>query len=201
MLKEMSICAVLCLAMLAPAYAQKSRAIDPDRSVVTVKVYKAGLFGGLGHNHEIQGPIQQGSVDEEKGTVELVIDTRQLKVMDQEISEKDRAEIQQNMDGPKVLDIDHFPEIRFRSTAAKPSGENKWTVQGELEIHGQTRPVTMEVTRYAGTASEAARYSGAIELRQRDFAIRPYSAAAGAIKVKDEIRVEYDVAIRTTPGG
>ncbi len=199
MLTPITISAVLLFAMLAPGYAQTVHAIDLERSAVTVKVYKAGLFGGFGHNHEIQGPIRQGRVDEAKGTVDVVIDTRQLKVMDQDISDKDRAEIQQNMDGPKVLDVEHFPQIRFRSTAAQSSGENRWTVQGELEIHGQTRPVILEVSRYAGTASEAARYRGAIQLRQRDFGIRPYSAAGGAIKVKDEIRVEYDVVIRTTP--
>ncbi len=196
MLSRISICSALAFAMVAPGYAQSVHPIDPQRSVLTVKVYKAGLLGGFGHNHEIQGPIRQGTVDEEKGTVELVIDTRRLKVVDQDISDKDRSEIQQAMDGPKVLDVEHFPEIRFRSTAAHSTGENKWTLQGELEIHGQTRPVALEVSRYAGTASEAARYRGAIELRQRDFGIRPYSAAGGAIKVKDEIRVEFDVAVR-----
>jgi polyisoprenoid-binding protein YceI len=200
MLKKTVFCLLLVSGSLRPALAQTAHTIDPDRSVVTVKVYKAGLLSGFGHNHDIQGPVRQGTVDEEKGTVELVIDARQLKVMDQELSDKDRNDVQQNMVGPKVLDVEHFPEIRFRSTSTRPAGENKWTVQGELEIHGQTRPVTVEVTRYAGLASQAARYRGAVELRQRDFGIRPYSGVGGTIKVKDEIRVEYDVAVHSTPG-
>lgn len=199
MRKKTVFCLLLLACSLTPVLAQTARAIDPDRSVLTVKVYKAGLFSGFGHNHDIQAPIRQGTVDEEKGTVDLVIDARQLKVMDQDLSDKDRTEVQQNMVGPKVLDVEHFPEIRFRSTASHPAGENKWTVQGDLEIHGQTRPVTIEVTRYAGLASQAARYRGAVELRQRDFGIRPYSGVGGTIKVKDEIRVEYDVAAGSAP--
>jgi polyisoprenoid-binding protein YceI len=201
MLKKPAISTVCLVWALAPVYAQSPRAIDPARSVATVKVYKAGLLGGFGHNHDIQAPVQQGVVDEEKGMVELVIDARQLKVMDQELSDKDRDEVQQNMDGPKVLDLQQFPRIRFQSTSARPSGSNKWTVQGNLEIHGQTRPVTLQVERYAGLASPAARYRGSIQLRQSDFGIRPYSSIGGAIKIKDEIRIAWDIVLTESGGG
>jgi len=200
MLKNLTILILGVAGAFAPAHAQTAHAIDPERSVATVKVYKAGLLGGLGHNHDIQAPIQGGTVDEEKGAVQLLIDARQLKVMDQELSDKDRTEVQQNMDGPKVLDVEHFPQIRFQSASAKPGGPNKWTVQGSLEIRGQTRPVTLQVERYAGLASQAARYRGSIQLRQTDFGIRPYSSIGGAIKIKDEIRIEYDIAVRTESG-
>ena len=198
MAKNIIFFTLIFLGVAAPAFAQAAQGIDPYRSVATVKVYKAGLLGGFGHDHEIQGPIQQGTVDEEKGTVELVIDARELKVVDQDLSDKDRSEVQQNMEGPKVLDVEHFPQIRFRSTSPKPAGPNKWTVQGELEIHGQTRPVTLQVERYAGLGSPAARYRGSIELRQTDFGIHPYGSIGGAIKVKDKIVVGYDVAVQST---
>src|SRR5690242_9447719 len=122
LMKYRTLFALMLLA--ASARAQTTHAIDTQRSAMTVKVYKAGFLGGFGHNHDIQGPVQQGRVDEEKGTVDLMIDARQLKVMDQELSDKDRTEVQQNMDGPKVLDVEHFPQIRFQSTSAKPAGPN-----------------------------------------------------------------------------
>jgi polyisoprenoid-binding protein YceI len=198
--KKIMLFTLIFLGVTAPAFAQTPQAIDPDRSVANVKVYKAGLLSGFGHDHEIQGPIEQGAVDEEKGTVELVIDARKLKVVDQDLSDKDRSEVQQTMEGQKVLDVEHCPQIRFRSTSAKPAGQNKWIVQGELEIHGQTRPVTLQVERYAGLASSAARYRGSIELRQTDFGIHPFSSIGGAIKIKDKILVGYDVAVQTMPG-
>jgi hypothetical protein len=47
--------------------------------------------------------------------------------------------------------------------------------------------VLAEVTGGAG------HYSGSATLRQSDFGIKPVAAAGGAIKVKDEVRVEFEI--------
>ena len=73
-----------------------------------------------------------------------------MRVMDKDVSEKDRAEIQETMLGPKVLDAGRFPEIRFRSTAVEPAGAGRWTVRGDLTLHGQTRPVKLDVQSQNG---------------------------------------------------
>ena len=36
-------------------------------------------------------------------------------------------------------------------------------------------------------------YRGKMSIRQRDFGIRPISIAAGTVKVKDELRIEFDI--------
>lgn len=161
--------------------------ISTDQSVLTVRVFKAGLFSAFGHEHEIRAPIQKGAFTEQNPTVELAVDARQLRVMDKDVSEKDRAEIQQTMLGPKVLDSEHFPEIRFRSTSVAPAGEGKWMVRGDLTLHGQSRPIQFQVTLQNG------HYRGSAELRQKDFGITPVTVAGGTVKVKDELRVEFDV--------
>src|SRR5438132_6249037 len=79
--------------------ADASRLIDVEKSVMTVHVYKAGLFSAFGHNHEITAPIERGSFSDEKPVVDLVVNAHQMKVMDQDVSDKDRAEIQQTMLG------------------------------------------------------------------------------------------------------
>src|SRR5438445_7245893 len=90
--------------------------IDTQRSLMTIRVFKAGLLSAFGHEHEISAPIQQGSFTEDKPTVELQVDARKLRVMDQGVSDKDRAEIQTTMLGPTVLDSETFPQIGFHST-------------------------------------------------------------------------------------
>ncbi|PYX57007.1 MAG: hypothetical protein DMG73_14060, partial [Acidobacteria bacterium] len=102
--------------------ADASRLIDVEKSVMTVHVYKAGLFSAFGHNHEITAPIERGSFSDEKPVVDLVVNAHQMKVMDQDVSDKDRAEIQQTMLGPKVLDTEKFPNISFRSTQVEKLG-------------------------------------------------------------------------------
>ena len=162
-------------------------AIDPQRSVLTIRVFKAGVFSAFGHDHEISAPIQTGAFTKEPPSVSLTVDASKLRVMDKDVSDKDRAEIQQTMLGPKVLDAEKFPEIRFQSTGVEQFGPARWKVEGQLTIRGKTGPVKMEVREDAG------HYRGSAEIRQKDFGITPVSAAGGAVKTKDELRVEFDI--------
>jgi polyisoprenoid-binding protein YceI len=161
--------------------------IDTARSVLTVRVYKTGLFSAFAHDHEIRAPMQNGLIDEDKNTGEFTVDARKLRVLDPEVSEKDRADIQSTMLGPKVLDSEKFPEIRFRSTSIGEAGDDKWVVRGDLTLHGQTHQVKVDV------AGRDGHYLGSARLSQKDFGITPVSIAGGSIKVKDEVRVEFEV--------
>ena len=181
--------ALLLLAAVSPAAAPTSREMDVARSSLTVRVFKAGLFSAFGHNHVIRAPIAQGSFDEnaDQPSVQLQVDARQLQALDPELSAKDRAEVQRTMLGPSVLDTANFPEIRFRSLSIEKAGAGKWRVHGDLTLRGQTRPVLVEVT------GESGHYSGTATVKQSEFGIKPVSAAGGAIKVKDEVRVEFEI--------
>src|SRR5262249_46642756 len=136
---------IVTAALLAPIQAQR-RDIDTQRSVLTIHVYKAGVFSVFAHDHEIRAPINRGYIEpSENSAVEFWLDSGKLRVVDSEISAKDRAEVQKTMEGPDVLDVDKFPEIHFRSTSAQKSDGNRWIVRGEVELHGRTRPISVEV--------------------------------------------------------
>jgi polyisoprenoid-binding protein YceI len=184
--------ALLLLAAASSAAAPVTREMDVTRSTLTVRVFKAGLFSAFGHNHEIRAPISRGSFDEsaELPAVQLQVDARQLQVLDPDLSVKDRALVQQTMLGPEVLDTAKFPEIRFRSLTIEKAGEGKWRVHGDLTLHGQTRPVLVEVN------GEPGHYRGSAAVRQTDFGIKPVTVAGGAIKVKNEVRVEFEIVGR-----
>jgi polyisoprenoid-binding protein YceI len=170
--------------------ASAQKAIDTQHSVLTVRVYKAGAFSAFGHEHTIRAPIQNGTFDEDKGTADFVVDARALRVTDSDVSDKDRADIQNTMLGPKVLDSAQFREIRFHSTEVSRSSENRWAVLGELTLHGQTHPVKVDVERQDG------RYRGSARFRQSEFGIKPVTVGGGTIKVKDEVRVEFEIVGR-----
>jgi polyisoprenoid-binding protein YceI len=179
--------AIFLLTILCATETASPREIDTQKSVMTVHVFKTGLFSAFGHEHEISAPIQKGEFNEGDRSVELTVDARAMRVMDQDVSTEDRAEIQATMLGPKVLASEEFPEIRFRSTAVERTGDNKWTVQGNLTLHGQTRPVRLEVEARSG------HYQGAVELKQRDFGIEPVKVGGGTVKVKNELQVEFRI--------
>src|SRR5271170_3826338 len=44
------------------------------------------------------------------------------------------------------FEADTYPEITFRSTAIRPTGEDEFEIDGDLEIHGVTRSVTLQAT-------------------------------------------------------
>jgi polyisoprenoid-binding protein YceI len=163
------------------------REMDTARSVITLSVYKTGLFSAFAHDHEIRTPIKIGRIDEDKNTVEFTVDARDMRVLDPKASESERSEIQTTMLGPKVLDSEKFPEIRFQSTAIGDAGDDKWNVRGDLTLHGETHSVNVNVVGSNG------HYSGMTLVSQKEFGITPISLGGGSIKVKDEVRVEFEI--------
>jgi polyisoprenoid-binding protein YceI len=93
------------------------------------------------------------------------------------------------MQGIQVLDVAHFPEIRFQSTAVEAKGPDHWIVHGNLALHGKDRPIAVEVILKAGY------YRGLATLKQTDFGITPVAVAGGTVKVKDEVKIEFEIAL------
>src|ERR1700676_3496748 len=179
--------AVASLVLVLGVSAQQ-HSIDTQKSTLTIHVGKTGAFSGLGHEHEVRAPIHSGTVDTgSHPAVEIRVDARELRVIDKDASEKDRAEVQKTMLGPEVLDSEHHQEIVFKSTGAEPAGQGRWTLHGNLTLRGQTRPVTVHVTLKDG------RYTGETTVKQTDFGIKPPGKAG--VRAKDEVRIEFDVRL------
>jgi len=165
-----------------------TKLIDVEQSTLTVFAYKSGLFSAFADNHIIKAPIAGGSIsDDSPLKVDLTVRSADLRVLDPDLSANKRAEVQARMISAEVLDVMKFPEIAFTSTSVEPAGADRWNVTGRLTIHGQTRTITFAVSRVNG------RYRGDVPIKQRDFGIQPISIAGGTVKVKDELKVEFDI--------
>ena len=180
---------VILLVLGAWAVAAEQRAIDTQKSSIRVHVSRSGVFSAFGHDHDIAAPIARGTADPAAHKVELHVQAAALKVRDSKVSDKDRAEIQKTMLGPEVLDVARHPEIAFRSTSAEAAGAGGWKLQGTLTLHGETKPVVVQVSEKGG------HYVGHAVLRQTDFGIKPVKVAGGTVKVKDELRIEFDIQL------
>jgi polyisoprenoid-binding protein YceI len=176
--------------LLSSALAQTQR-IDPTKSAITVHVFKSGLFSGFADNHEIRAPISNGSLDESAQRVEIVIDSRKLEVLDPNLSVEKRRQVQERMHGPEVLDSDQFREIRFEASSVRRETPDHLLVAGTLSLHGQKRPISVRVVRING------HYRGDASFKQRDFGITPVSIAGGTVKVKDELKIDFDIHTTT----
>jgi YceI-like domain len=173
-------------------YAQ-SKAIDVNKSSLKIRVFKSGAFAAFAHDHEVEAPIEEGKIEEGKAdssahaSVQLRVDSRKMRVLDPEVSADKRAEIQHTMQGPTVLDVEKFPTISYESTSVTSRGENHWEVRGDLTLHGKKEPVAVTVSLQDG------HYRGSASFKQSSFGISPIRIAGGTVKVKDELKIEFDV--------
>ena len=168
-----------------------TRQIDTAQSKLTVYVYKSGLFSGFADDHVVDAPIAAGALSNTPPlSVTIEVHAAELKVRDSNLSASKRDEVQMRMVSSQVLDSQKFQSITFESTRVEPNGADRWNVAGRLTIHGQTRPISFPVAFTSG------HYRGAVTVKQRDYGIVPISIAGGTVKVKDELKIEFDIVAR-----
>src|ERR1700722_13140429 len=187
MMRSILVVAAMSLVGVFQVSAQQ-RNVDTQKSTLTIHVGKTGALSALGHEHEIHAPIHSGTAEiGAHPAVEIHVNARELRVIDKDAAEKERAEVQKTMLGPEVLDSESHQEIVFKSTGAESVGQGRWTLHGNLTLRGQTRPVKMQVTVQDG------RYTGETTVKQTDFGITPPGKAG--VRAKDEVKIEFDVRL------
>jgi polyisoprenoid-binding protein YceI len=176
--------------------------IDAKGSTFVAQVFAAGLLASFGHDPKIAIRDFQGEVSFtltsstiESASLKLNIQADSLEVAD-DISDKDRQEIHRKM-CDEALETDRFPEILYECSrvSASGSGDRYWVaLNGELTLHGITRPVP--VSARVVINGNSVRATGDFAVRQSEFEIKPVTAAAGAIRIKDEVKCQFDILAR-----
>jgi polyisoprenoid-binding protein YceI len=182
-------------------------AIDATQSSITIQVYRAGALAAFGHNHVIECRAVNGSVwlaePREQSRFELEFPVEGLIVDDPAArksagpdfasvpSNKDREGTRTNMLGPAQLDAARSPLIRVRSRSIRGAGP-RYDVTAEVTIRGRASEVQFPVEVAEGASG--LRVTGELGIRQSDLGLTPFRALGGALKVKDELRIAFDVA-------
>lgn len=82
----------------------------------------------------------------------------------------------------KSLEDGKYPTITYRSTRVTRDGD-RYAVEGELTVHGVTRPHPLTVT------ADGKVFSCETVVTQTDFKIKPFSLMMGTVKVADDVRL------------
>ena len=177
--------------------------LDAGDSQVLVLVDKAGPLSGLGHRHVITvGDLQgfakldgkgHGQADLRFPVTALTVDPAVAKTIYPDFSSPSKEDIagtRKHMLGP-VLDSSRYPRVLLH---VKGTLAGSAPVSVTISLHGvqRTIPVTGPFTRNG--AKLAAR--GEFPVKQSDFDITPYSILMGALRVKNAIRIRYDLIFR-----
>ncbi len=143
------------LAVIAMGVAQDA-AIDVERSTITIHVGKAGLLSAAGHEHWVNAPLSSGTIRESPSpSIEFTVETAKMMVKpDPKVDAKTQAQIQKDME-EMTLQTQRFPQITFHSSRIEKLGDTQWKVEGELSLHGVTKPVSLTVNERAIPTSHA----------------------------------------------
>jgi polyisoprenoid-binding protein YceI len=172
----------------------------PAQSTFTVQAFAEGLLSAFGHDpvlaiKDFSGEVQFVPGSFEAASVKMTVKADSI-VLSTEVKEKDRIEMEQTM-REQVLEIAKYPEIVFVSSNISVTklveGRYRARVIGDLTFHGATQKnlwITPEVT----VSGESLSAKGVFSLKQTDFGIKPFSAAAGTIKLKNELKFSFDIA-------
>ncbi len=180
--------------------------LDSEHSRFTVQAFAGGALSYFAHSPAFAVRDFMGSVTLERGavqgaTLQLNVRADSLELTD-DVRPADREEIQSRM-RREVLETATYPEIRFdaTATAAERAGEHEYQVRftGSLTLHGRTRP--HEAAAHLRLYSDGMRLTGESALRLSDFGIAPVTALGGTIKLKDQLRVAFDLVGWKETGG
>jgi polyisoprenoid-binding protein YceI len=179
--------------------------LGPGAGRVLVKTGREGLAARVGHDLTLEitrwsAQVTVPAVDTgESVTLTAELDLGSLAVRAgtggaKPLTDRDRRDIQNQ--ARKILG--NAARASFTSTrvfeSASPSGGG--AIEGTLTMNGASRSTRLQVT-----SPRPGRFLGSTFIRQTDFGITPYSGFFGALKLRDEVTVEFEVTIEEIPNG
>jgi polyisoprenoid-binding protein YceI len=165
--------------------------LGPKDGKLLVKVERDGMAKKMGHDLtlEVGDWSAEVTVDDDPDKSELTLTAKpsSMKVVEAKggakpLSDGDKSDIKKNID-TKILSGGQ--DITFKSKSVSLNG-GKANVSGDLTIQGKTQPAQVQLN------ITDTKVTGRTSLTQSKFGIKPFSAMMGALKVKDNVEIEFE---------
>jgi polyisoprenoid-binding protein YceI len=112
--------------------------IDPDHLSIGFLVDHVGYAKVLGLFRKAEGSYTFDEATEELSDLRVVVDTASVYTNHQKRDEHLRS--------ADFLNSAEFPEMIFTAAGARRQGEREFVIEGELELLGRKRPLTLQAT-------------------------------------------------------
>jgi polyisoprenoid-binding protein YceI len=179
----------------APATATKTAwKLDPVHSIVEFSAKHLMITTVKGRVTDIEGTIY---TDENNPTNSSVEATLKAVSLDTRTDQRD-----QHLRSADFLDVEKYPEIRFRSTRIQ-GDKPKFKLTGDLTIRDVTKPITLDVEFEGETkdpwGGERVGFSATGKIDRREFGLTWNQALeTGGVVVGNEIKISLEVqAVKT----
>jgi polyisoprenoid-binding protein YceI len=175
--------------------------LGPDNGRIVLKTGRAGLAARAGHDLTIEvtrwsAQVEVPDAGVAAATVAAELDLGSLEVREgkggaKPLTDGDRREIKKTMSG-----ILGGGTASFTSSRIVVTGASGGAIEGTVTLNGKSQPVRLQVT-----SPGEGRYRGGGTLNQTAFGIKPYTGFFGALKLKDEVVVEFEADLSKAEGG
>jgi polyisoprenoid-binding protein YceI len=164
--------------------------IDPDHSVAVFSIRHMMIANVHGHFNKIKGAIYFDPDDVIHSSVEVSIDVSSICTG---IKKRDK-----HLCSPDFFDVEKYPEILFKSTKVESTDGRRCKVNGDLTIHGITKPVTLKVEYFGPIKSPfgatSLGFSAKTKINREDFGIKwNMDMEGGGVMVGREVEINIDV--------
>lgn len=113
--------------------------IDPVHSSIVFKISHMGFSNLMGFVNGAEGSFTIDEANPEKSSVEISAKAENLVTFDKKRDE--------HLRGPDFFNVKQFPTISFKSKSVKKTGDKSYQVDGELSMHGVTKPLSFTFNR------------------------------------------------------
>ncbi len=164
--------------------------VDPDHTKISFKVRHLGLSWVPGEFSSFKGTFSFDEKDISGAKAQAKIQTESV--------DTGNAKRDTHLKGDDFFNAPKFPEISFVTKEVKNVKGNKFTVLGDLSIHGVTKPVELDA-EFLGVAkdpwgNERAAFQASTVLNRKDFGLEwNKTLDNGGLVVGNEVKVTIDV--------
>jgi polyisoprenoid-binding protein YceI len=177
-------------AQTAPATGTKTAwKLDPSHTIAEFSAKHLMITTVKGRITDIEGIIYTDEKDLKNSSVEATLKAVSL---DTQTDQRD-----QHLRSADFLDVEKFPEIRFRSTRIQGDRQS-FKLTGDLTIRDVTKPITLDVTFEGQTkdpwGGERMGFSATGKIDRREFGLTWNQALeAGGVVVGNDIKISLEV--------
>jgi polyisoprenoid-binding protein YceI len=165
---------------------------DPAHTTATFSVRHMMVTNVRGEFGKTTATVQQDDKDITKSTVEVTIDTTTI---DTRQPKRDA-----HLKSPDFFDAEKFPTLTFKSTKITKGEGSKLKVEGNLTVHGVTKPVVLDVDVTPEITNQGQTHKGvtaSTKINRKDFGLNwNQTLEAGGVLVGDEVNIQVDMELK-----
>lgn len=180
----------------APSGTKTTWKIDPAHTLVEFSAKHLMITTVKGRITDVEGTIISDEEDPTSASVDVTLKAASL---DTRTDQRD-----QHLRSADFLDVEKYPEIKFRSTRIQGDKES-FKMTGDLMIRGVTKPITLDASFEGRTrdpwGGERIGFSASGKFDRREFGLTWNQALeAGGVVVGNDIKINLEIeAVAVSP--